>query len=600
MESCVDPITLAVIQGMLESIQREMTLTVEKTSRSSVFNIARDYSNALFNGAAEMILQGQDIPIHLGSLMPAMRTVADYFADEIHPGDIFYHNDPAWNGSHIMDCCMYKPVFYPNADGVDELVFWTVSKGHVTDIGGPVPAGYNPDAKEIYAEGLRIPPLKIWDRGKERRDVVNLLLTNMRSRRLQAGDMRAQQAAVTIGERSLIRMLDKYGKATVQACITELLNLAQHQMQRFIRAIPNGVYQGSSVLEDAGHGFGDITITATVTVSDDSLHICLDSPPQLPYFINSYAANTLSGVYLGVMMFAQLPPPYNAGLYRPITVDVGPPASLTNAQEPAPHVNCTTTPSETITDAVRLALEQAMPERAVASWGHTNGLNIAGQDFRTGEEYVSMLLATLISGGGATHQMDGWPAVGPQCCFGALTSGDTEILEYQYPIIIHRYGLMTDSGGAGKFRGGSGTHWEVEPLHDPMTVIMFGEGRRYAAPGALGAQSALLEPKVGRALYYKKDGSVEEIKTNIIATIEPGERFANQNPGGGGVGDPRERDGQRVLQDVKNGLVSVQAAWEEYGVRVAAEKIKKNQKPVLSPVEGSKSKSQMSKLSTEN
>jgi N-methylhydantoinase B/oxoprolinase/acetone carboxylase alpha subunit len=258
----IDPITLAVIQGMLESVQREMTSTVEKTSRSSVFNIARDYSNALFNGAAEMILQGQDIPIHLGSLMPAMRTVADYFEGEINPGDIFYHNDPAWNGSHIVDCCMYKPVFYPDENGVDELVFWTVSKGHVTDIGGPVPAG---------------------------------------------------------------------------------------------------------------------------------------------------------------------------------------------------------------------------------------------QDFRTGEEYVSMLLATLISGGGATHQMDGWPAVGPQCCFGALTSGDTEILESQYPIIIHRYGLMTDSGGAGKFRGGSGTHWEVEPLHDPMTVIMFGEGRRYAAPGALGARSALPEPKVGRA-----------------------------------------------------------------------------------------------------
>ena len=182
-----------------------------------------------------------------------------------------------------------------------------------------------------------------------------------------------------------------------------------------------------------------------------------------------------------------------------------------------------------------------------------------------------MLLATLISGGGATHHMDGWPAVGPQCCFGALTSGDTEILEYQYPIIIHRYGLMTDSGGAGEFRDGSGTHWEVEPLRDPMTLVMFGEGRRYAAPGALGARSAVPEPKVGRALRYKKDGGVEEIKTNIIATIEPGERFANQNPGGGGVGDPRQRDPQHVRQDVENGLVSAHAAWEEYGVRIESE-----------------------------
>ena len=282
MAADIDPITLAVVQGALESTQREMTLTVEKTSRSSVFNIARDYSNALFNGQAEMILQGQDIPIHLGSLMPAMRTVADYFAGEINPGDVFYHNDPAWNGSHIVDCCMYKPVFHD-----DELVFWTVSKGHVTDIGGPVPAGYNPDATEIYAEGLRIPPLKIWDRGQERRDVVNLLLTNMRSRRLQVGDMRAQLAAVTIGERNLLGLLDKYGKATVQACVAELLKLAERQMRRFIADIPDGSYRGSAVLEDAGHGFGDITITAAVRVTGDTLDIRLDSPRQLPYCINS-------------------------------------------------------------------------------------------------------------------------------------------------------------------------------------------------------------------------------------------------------------------------------------------------------------------------
>ena len=559
----IDPITLAVVQGMLESTQREMTLTIEKTSRSSVFNIARDYSNALFLGTGEMILQGQDIPIHLGSLMPALRTVAAYFGDDIHPGDVFYHNDPAWGGSHIIDCCMYKPVFYQ-----DELVFWTVSKGHVTDIGGPVPAGYNPEAKEIYAEGLRIPPLKIWDRGIERRDVVNFILTNVRSRRLQAGDMRAQLAAVTIGERNLIGLLEKYGKDVAMDCMAELLDLAEHQMRAFLSAIPDGTYHGKSVLEDAGHGYGDIEIAAKVEIAGDTMAVALSSPPQIPYFINSYAANSLSGVYLGVMMFAQLPPPYNEGLYRPIAVDVGLEGSLTNAKEPAPHANCTTTPSESITDAVRMALEQALPEKAVASWGHSNGLNIAGQDYRSGEEYVSMILATIISGGGASHKTDGWPAVGPQCCFGALTSGDIEILEYQYPIVIHRYGLMTDSGGAGKLRGGSGTHWEVEPLHDPMTVVMFGEGRRYPAQGALGAASKLCEPKVGRALYHKKDGTVEEIKTNRIVEIEPGERFANQNPGGGGVGDPRERDRDKVLEDVRNGFVSVQAAWEEYGVGV--------------------------------
>ena len=195
--AAIDPITLAVVRGALETAQREMTLTLEKTGRSSVFNLAHDYSNALFDHLPEMILQGQDIPIHLGSLIPAMKAVADFFGDDIHEGDVIYHNDPVYQGSHILDCCMYKPVFYQG-----ELVFWAVCKGHLTDIGGPVPAGYNPDAKEIYAEGLRIPPVKLWDKGRRRDDVVNLLLCNMRARRDQEGDLNAQFGACRVGEHS--------------------------------------------------------------------------------------------------------------------------------------------------------------------------------------------------------------------------------------------------------------------------------------------------------------------------------------------------------------------------------------------------------------
>ncbi len=170
------PITLSVVRGVLETTQREMTLALEKTARSSVFNLAHDYSTALFNARPEMILQGQDIPIHLGSLIPAMKSVAKFFEGDIHEGDLILHNDPAFGGSHAIDTCMYKPVFYKG-----KLVYWTVCKGHLTDIGGPVPAGYNPAAKEIYAECLRIPPVKIWDKGKPRNDVLNMIFTNMRA-----------------------------------------------------------------------------------------------------------------------------------------------------------------------------------------------------------------------------------------------------------------------------------------------------------------------------------------------------------------------------------------------------------------------------------
>ncbi|MFQ1062448.1 caprolactamase subunit beta [Bordetella trematum] len=557
----VDPITLAVVRGALETAQREMTLTLEKTGRSSVFNLAHDYSNALFDHLPEMILQGQDIPIHLGSLIPAMKAVAEYFGDDIHEGDIIYHNDPVYQGSHILDCCMYKPVFH---DG--ELVFWTVCKGHLTDIGGPVPAGYNPDARELYAEGLRIPPVKLWDRGQRREDVINLLLCNMRARRDQEGDLNAQYGACRVGERHLMSLLGRYGLATVQAAIAELKNMADRHMRSLIASIPDGTYHGRACLEDAGHGYGDLTISAAIDIRGDSAHIRIDSPPQVPYFINSYAGNSLSGIYLGLMMFAQVPPPYNAGLYRCITVDLGPQGTLCNAREPAPHVNCTTTPMETLTDAVRQAFEVAAPERVTASWGHASGVNIAGVDPRTGEQYVTMVLASIISGAGATRQMDGWHACGPLCCFGALSSGDVELLEHAYPIIIHRYGLQQDSGGAGQQRGGSGTVWEVEPIGHDMTVIAFGEGRQIPTGGAAGAYNVLTERKLGRLEHHHADGTTTVHRKNTILNVGPGERARNVNPGGGGYGDPCSRDPGQVALDVRNGLVSHEAAQAEYGV----------------------------------
>ena len=558
--SKVDPITLSVVRGVLETTQREMTLTLEQTARSSVFNLAHDYSTALFNATPEMILQGQDIPIHLGSLIPAMKSVAKYFEGDIHDGDLILHNDPEYGGSHIIDTCMYYPVFYKG-----ELVFWTVCKGHLTDIGGPVPAGYNPAATEIYAEGLRIPPLKLWDRGKPRNDVINLLLSNMRARRDQQGDFNALIGACKVGARALIALMDKYGKDTVQTCIAELLNMAEAHMRSLIAKVPDGTYTGTAILEDAGHGFGDFDITATVTITGDSCHIAIQSPPQIPYFINSYEGNSHSGVYLGLMMFAQLPPPYNEGLYRCVSTDMGPKGTLCNAKSPAPHMNCTTTPMETLTDAVRLAFEQAAPDKVSASWGHANGCNIAGWDKRHDEEYVTMVLASIISGAGATANQDGWHACGPECCFGALTSGDIEMLEHSYPIIIHRYSLMEDSGGAGRNRGGSGTCWEVEPLDTPMTLITFGEGRRIPAMGAAGAKSAMVAPKVG-SLELTRNGKTEVITNNVIETIHPGERAANRNPGGGGFGLAFQRDIARVVDDVRNGLVSEKGARLDYGV----------------------------------
>ena len=556
----VDPITLSVVRGVLETTQREMTLSLEKTARSSVINLARDYSTSLFNSSPEMILQGQDIPIHLGSLMPAMKAVANFFKDDIHEGDLIIHNDPAYNGSHILDMCMYKPVFFEG-----KHIFWSVCKAHLTDAGGPVPASYNPDATEIFAEGLRVPPIKLWEKGRQRDDILNLILTNMRARRDQEGDFKALIGACQLGEKNLINLVKKYGLDQVDSCINNLLSMADKHMRELVKDIPDGKYSGTAILEDAGHGLGDMEITANLNIKNDTCEIEISSPPQVPYFINSYEGNSYSGVYLGLMMFAQLPPPYNEGLYRCVKINMGPKGTLCNAETPAPHVNCTTTPMETLTDAVRLAFEKAAPDKVSASWGHSNGFNITGFDTRSNEEYVTMVLATLISGAGATPSQDGWHACGPECCMGALASGDVELIEYSYPIILHQYSLITDSGGAGKYRGGSGTLWEVEPLDKPMTFIMFGEGRKNPSLGSAGAFSTLLENKVGR-VEIKRKGNTEIIKKNIMETIVPGERVTNINPGGGGFGNPLERPIEKVILDVKNGIVSKKGAKEDYGV----------------------------------
>ncbi len=416
----VDPITLAVVRGALETAQREMTLTMERTGRSSVLTVSRDFSNAIFNWEPAMIVQGQDLPIHLGSLILATKAVAGYFEGDVHAGDVMFHNDPMWDGSHIADWCMYKPVFVG-----DELLFWAVSKGHMADSGGPAPGSYNPEAREIYAEGLRIPPIKLYEGGRERSDVLNLLLANTRTRRNQAGDLRAQLGAVNVGALHLQALVEKYGRDEIRACVVHLLDLAEQQMRERIGELEDGAFEGSRLVEDVGHGLGDQEVRVRIEVAGDSLRVELASPPQIPFYTNSYRANTTSAVYLGLVMFLQPEAPFNEGMYRPVAIDYGPPGTLVNAVEPAPHVASTTCPAETITDAVRDTLSAAYPDRAVAGWGHCAAVNCSGRDPRHDREYVHMMVSCLMCGAGAVGGvMDGWHGCGPQAGLGGGAAGD--------------------------------------------------------------------------------------------------------------------------------------------------------------------------------
>ena len=560
----IDAVTLAVVSGVLSSTVNQMTLTMERTARSPVFKLVRDFSNAVFDSQARMAVQGEDLPIHLGSLMHATKAVAGYFADDIRPGDLFYHNDPVTGGSHLQDMCMFKPVF---VDG--ELVFWASNKAHMDDTGGSVAGGYNPLAEDMYAEGIRMPPLRIHDGGVPRRDTIDLIVASVRTGTQQRSDMGAQLAALSIAERNLVALVRRYGRETVAAAVERILDIGEQNMREAIGSMPDGVYAGSSPVEDDGRS-GELVIESRVEIEGEEMRVAISSPPQVGSYINSYWANTLSSVYYGVLMYAAIPVPYNEGLYRPIEVDLGPLGTLTNASYPAACGAATTTVGDNIADAVRVALSQASPERTVAGWCHCAGTNQVGVDPRTGEYYTFNMIIGTGGGGGATWGLDGWHCMNTAAGAGGILAGDVELLEHEFPIQIHRYELRPDSAGAGRWRGGLGPVFELEVLDHDAELVLWGEGTQNPSVGLLGADSRRTEVKLARR-YLVTDGQAAELQPHGIVPIAAGQRLRTCPAGGGGVGDPLERGADVVREDVANGLVSLEAAREEYGVVVDPE-----------------------------
>ena len=559
-----DPLTLAVIHGALESIVREMTITIVKTSRSPVLAEGYDFSNCLFDGSARMIVQGDNIPVHVGAMIAATKNVTEYFADEVFPGDVIYCNDPAFLGSHLPDMVMYKPVFYEG-----ELVFWTANKSHMMDTGGGVAGGYNPFASDLYSEGFRISPVKLYDRGEVRRDVIDLLLTNVRIPRFLRGDLRAQLAAVSTAEQRLLALLERHGKETVARCSEALLDRGERIMREEIRAIPDGTHHGSAVLEDYGHGRGDAEITVTLEVTDDELEIRFDAPPQTDTYFNAYWPNTQSMAYFALLAVTDPTVPHNEGLYRPVRIDFGPEGSIVNAQIPAACAQSTGSVAEVVWDAVAAAFSAARPPRACAGWCRPYVVIFAGTDPRTGESWADYSLAGGMGGGGAVAGMDGWDAVGWANSAGACHHGDTELMEYKEPVRILRHELREDSACAGRWRGGLGTVHEVELLA-PVTVTTIADGVKYPPPSRNGASSKFEELKV-HAKWIAQAAESQPVEPQTVVTAPAGTRILSHSAGGGGVGDSFRRELDAVVEDVRSGVVSLEGAQQEYGVVVDPE-----------------------------
>lgn len=548
--SSVDKITASVIQRRLFFINEEMGEAMLRTAYSQILNASRDFSTAMFDGAGRLISQAEHIPLHVGGLPFAMRSVMAWFEGRVHAGDVILLNDPYHGGNHLPDLTAFVPVF---TDGRDTPVFWTITRAHQSDIGGSAPGSYNPSATEIWQEGIRITPLKLHDRGELRDDVLNMLATNVRHKSDFIGDLNAMIGSARVGARRMEGLVAEYGLETTIAAINHVLDSSEMQCRARIREWKDGEYRGESFMDDDGHGIENIAVRARVTVSGDSIEVDLgDSAPQVKGFVNSSYANTISSVHYAIAYLIDARTPKNEGTFRPIRV-IAREGTVVHPRAPAPVTMSTNHPAQEIAEAVIKALARACPDRVIAGWGKRYRIALKGEDPRNGKPFIWHMFHAR-PGAGASQDADGWSNIGELASGGGLKFGSVEVMEARFPLFFRRHDFRKNSAGDGRHRGGFGSTLEmVVETENPVFAVPAGEGKRHAPYGLFGG-------KDGKPHFYRilraRDGSERELKTKEVGVmIEPGDTLLVQSAGGGGFGDPDERDPALRARDMADGLV---------------------------------------------
>ncbi len=517
-----DPTRLEIFKNLFHSIAEEMGAALRRSAFSPNIKERRDYSCAVFDGAGNVLAMGDHMPVHLGSMPMSVRAALD--AVEMGPGDIVMLNDPYAGGTHLPDITMVMPVYRARED---RPRFFVANRAHHADVGG-AQAGSMGLTREIYQEGVRIPPLKVLEGGKVSRDVMSLLLANVRTRDEREGDLTAQIASARIGERRLLGLLEKYGPREVETYEKHLLNYSERMMRATLREIPDGAYRGEDFLDDDGIGEEPVRICCTIHKRGDRARVDFTgSSPQVEGSINAVEAITFSAVFYCFRCLIPEQVPATAGLMRPIAV-IAPLGTIVNARPPAAVAGGNVEASQRTVDTVLRALAKALPRRIpAASQGTMNNLSFGGLDARRGGAPFAYY-ETTAGGMGARPGLDGISGIHTHMT-NSLNS-PIEVLEHAYPVRVRRYGLRRGSGGAGKWRGGDGIIREIELLVDAQ-VSLLGDRRRRGPYGLAGGKdgapgkSELHDGKKRRKLpskctFYAKAGSVVAIET----------------PGGGGWG----------------------------------------------------------------
>ncbi len=552
----VDPITMSVVFHRLGTINEEMGITMMRTSRSPIFAEVHDFSCAICDWVPRIVAQVDGVPSHTASSMMAARAIVKKFCDEIKPGDVYMINDPYEGGTHLADATVVKPVYY---DG--ELLFMAINRAHHLDVGGLVAGSYSPEAKEIFHEGIRIPAIRIYENDEPIQYILDLLKINTRMPDLFESDVRAQVASCNVAEKRLLEMAEEFGAEPLKEILNAIQDYAGEMMRAEIAKIPDGVYEGEAVLDDDGFDRRDIKVKCTVKVEGEEVWVDFDgTDPQTTGFINSPFANSCTSVYVALLLCVSPEVPHNEGAYQPIHISA-PEGTLVNPLPPAPVASCTLDTACAVLEAMYDALAKALPDRAPAAWNRWCGPAMSGIDPRSGEFYVNYAFCGM-GGGGAMPYQDGPSYVGDGIDLGGLTAPNIETNELDSPHITEYHEFVTDSGGAGKWRGGLGVRYSIKFYdHEPFLAI-FGDGVKNPPFGLYGGLP-------GSTNYLViNEGTEEEdvLPAKGMRQLKAGDVYSIRSSGGGGWGRPYERDAERVLDDVRNGYVSLEAAEKVYGV----------------------------------
>ncbi len=543
-----DSVTLSVINNALINICREMGTAMMRTSYSPIFNEALDFSCVIFNRQGDMIGQAEFCPTMLGSAQYAVRwTIEELGLDSFEPGDVVIHNDPYRGQCHMPEHMVLKPVFHRG-----ELRFFVANIAHLGEIGGMAPGSFAADATEVYQEGLRLPPIKIMRRGEHVRDVWKVILSNHRTPKSSWGDLHAMIGSLKIAESRLQALLDQYGAEYLEEAAHRLLDYAERWMRAEIRGIPNGVYSAVDCMEDDGIGTDPVWMRLKLTVNDDEIIAdWSESDPQARGPVNATFVVTAAATYSGVLHVTDREIPRNSGCYRPIRL-ITRPGTVVNVRHPGPSVGGNTETHPHLQNMVVAALSRAVPERsAAAEGGSASNFLFGGVHPETGEYYTNYHFEGCGWGATATH--DGNSVMCP--VNGNCRNTPVEVFESKYPFQTLEYGLRSDSGGAGKYRGGMGSARRLRVLAPEITVSALLDRTRTRAWGLLGgspgASGGLLVKRKGQPefqTFSEAFGTVSNSKFTRIVLRE-GDEVLLLSPGGGGFGSPAERDPAAIGED---------------------------------------------------